>query len=464
MTIDAKSENLFNTKDNKEVVIYEDEQIKVLFWSGNSERIVVTFGDLISLAKETRYFADTPLKKLGLSSIGFMAKRGNWFPQQSMHLAAKKALPIISKYKKNVLYGGSMGGYAALKYSKLLKGNVIISLCPQWSIDPIQCEGFKTGYEKHFTQELTGMGITKEDLAGKIFTFYDPSHAKDSFHIKKIKELGYPIHITHVPYSGHHVTTVLAGTKSISLLIDQAEHTDLQGLRSTASTVRRSSAKRAQIVIEKASTRHPLLAGRLINTSPHQAKLDSKTLSISDSNILGNIDIAKHPKVALPVLNRIISRNKCSIRGQRLSALHQSIQLKPLSYTPGIIQTHHNSFLCYDLSSGKLTHRSRDEIDNKPTILTYVLACKLKSGASIIGIMLENTPYLCIPDKSGNTQLIAMTIDLEKPEKFICIKEEAGKTRLTYLGNYVCANRRGDLEFNKQSASHWETYKIQDPR
>lgn len=91
MTIDAKSENLFNTKDNKEVVIYEDEQIKVLFWSGNSERIVVTFGDLISLAKETRYFADTPLKKLGLSSIGFMAKRGNWFPQQSMHLAAKKS-------------------------------------------------------------------------------------------------------------------------------------------------------------------------------------------------------------------------------------------------------------------------------------------------------------------------------------------------------------------------------------
>ena len=461
MTVDAKPENPLSMKDNKEVVIYEDKQIKVLFWRGNSDRIVVTFGDLISLAKETRYFADTPLKKLGLSSIGFMAKRGNWFPQQSMHLAAKKALPIISKYDKNVIYGGSMGGYAALKYSKLLKGNVVISLCPQWSIDPAQCEGFKTGYEKHFTQDLTGMGITKEDLAGNIFTFYDPGYAKDSFHIKKIKELGYPVHITHVPYSGHHVTTVLAGTKSISLLIDQAEHTDLQGLRSTASTVRRTSTKRAQIVIEKASTRHPLLAGRLINTPSHQEKLDSKTLSTSDSNILGSIDAAKHPEVALLVLHRIISRNKCPIRGQRLSALYQSIELKPLSYTLGTIQTHHSSYLCYDLSSGKLTHRSRDEINNKPTILTYAQALKLVSGTCTIGVIFENTPYLCIPDKSGNTQLIAITIDLEKPERSISIKEESGKIRLTHRGNYVCANRRGDLSFDKQSASHWETYRIQ---
>ena len=49
---------------NKETVIYEDEQIRVLFWKGSSDRVVITFGDLISLAKDTRYFADTPLKKL----------------------------------------------------------------------------------------------------------------------------------------------------------------------------------------------------------------------------------------------------------------------------------------------------------------------------------------------------------------------------------------------------------------
>ena len=57
-------ENSLLMNQNKETVIYEDEQIRVLFWKGSSDRVVITFGDLISLAKDTRYFADTPLKKL----------------------------------------------------------------------------------------------------------------------------------------------------------------------------------------------------------------------------------------------------------------------------------------------------------------------------------------------------------------------------------------------------------------
>lgn len=454
-------ENPLLIDQHKETIIYEDEQIRVLFWKCRSDRVVITFGDLITLAKETRYFADTPLKKLGLSTIGFMAKRGNWFPQSSMHLAAKVALPLINGYDSNVIYGGSMGGYAALKYSRLLKGKVIISLCPQWSIDPVECEGFETGYEKHFTPEMTGMGITKDDLAGNIFTFYDPAYAKDSFHLQKIKRLGYPLHIIHVPYSDHHVTTVLAGTQSMSELIDKAEQTDLQGLRRTSSIARRASAKRAQMIIEKASSRHPLLAGLLINTPSHQKKLDAKTFSSCDSTLLGNIDTTKHSEIALPILSRIISRNKCAIRGQRLKDLYQRIEMKPRSPQPGTIQTHHDSFLCYDLSSGKLTHKSRHEIDARPTTLTYALALKSPSGNSAIGILWDNTPYLCIPDKSGNTQLTATTFNIEHSENHITIEEGAGVTRLRNNGNYVCANRRGDLAFDKQSASHWEAFRIQ---
>ena len=446
---------------DKETVIYEDEQIRVLFWKGSSDKVVITFGDLISLAKETRYFADTPLKKLGLSAIGFMAKRGNWFPQKSMHLAAKVAVPLINDYNNNVIYGGSMGGYAALKYSKLLKGRVIISLCPQWSIDPVECKGFETGYEKHFTPEMSGMGITKDDLAGNIFTFYDPAYAKDSFHLQKIRQLGYPMHVIHVPHSDHHVTTVLAGTQSMSELIDKAEKTDLQGLRLTSSIARRASAKRAQMVIEKASARHPLLAGRLINTSSHQKKLDAKTLSACDSVLLGNIDAAEHPDISLPIISRIISRNKCMVRGQRLTELYQRIEMKLRSPMAGTIRTHHDSFLCYDLSSGKLTHKTKHEIDAKPTTLTYAMALKSPSGTSAIGILWDNTPYFCITDKSGNTQLTATTFNMEHSENLISIEEGSGTTRLINNGNYVCANRRGDLAFDKQSASHWEAFRIQ---
>ncbi len=48
---------------------------------------------------------------------------------------AKVILPIIQRFKNIVGYGGSMGGYAAIKYSNLLNMNRIIAFVPQYSID-----------------------------------------------------------------------------------------------------------------------------------------------------------------------------------------------------------------------------------------------------------------------------------------------------------------------------------------
>ena len=74
---DVNPEKTNTQEETNNIVIYEDEEIKVVFWDGNAEKIIITFGDIGSLANETRYFSDTPLKKLGLSTIGFMAKRAN---------------------------------------------------------------------------------------------------------------------------------------------------------------------------------------------------------------------------------------------------------------------------------------------------------------------------------------------------------------------------------------------------
>jgi hypothetical protein len=89
------------------------------------------------------------------------------------------------------------------------------------------------------------------------------------------------------------------------------------------------------------------------------------------------------------------------------------------------------------------------------------MALKSPSGTSAIGILWDNTPYFCITDKSGNTQLTATTFNMEHSENLISIEEGSGTTRLISNGNYVCANRRGDLAFDKQSASHWEAFRIQ---
>lgn len=457
---DATSENPSKEQEEKkEVVIYEDDEIKVLFWEGHSEKIITTFGDLISLANETRYFADTPLKKLGLSTIGFMAKRGNWFPKKSVLLASEKTLPIVSRYTKNIMYGGSMGGYAALKYSKLLQADVVISLCPQWSIDPIECNGNKSGYESYFEPSMTGMGIIKNDLAGKLFAFYDPRHSNDSFHMRNIRQLGFPIEVIHVPHSGHHITTVLAGTTPISELIEKAETGDLEGLKKAVSTARRASVKRAQMVIEKSSLRHPAMSGKLISKPLHLRKLGLQSATNVDNNILSKIDTEKYPEISLTILNRIIARNKCTIRAQFLSSLRKNIELKSYYCLSGKIKTHHETFVCYDLISAKLVHKPALEINTNSSIFKYVSPIRLTSGITTIAVMADDNAYICTLVNRESVQLKPTTEIIEHNE-YITINEEDGNIRLKMPGVYACANKNGRIEVNRSSASHWENFRI----
>jgi hypothetical protein len=389
-----------------------------------------------------------------------MAKRGNWFPKKSVLLASKKIVPISSKYTKNILYGGSMGGYAALKYSKLLQANAVIALCPQWSIDPIECNGNKSGYEAYFEPSMTGMGIAKEDLAGQIFAFYDPRHLQDSFHMRKIQQLGYPIEVIHVPHSGHHITTVLAGTKPISELIDRAELGDLDGLKKAASVARRSSVKRAQIVIEKSSFRHPAMSGRLTSEPLHLKKLGLQLSTTVDNNIFSKIDTQKYPEISLTVLRRIIARNKCTVRAQLLSSLYRNIELKSDYRLNAKILTHHETFVCYDLISAKLVHKSATEIDTHPSTLKYVNPIRLTSGVTTTAILADEIVYICILENRELVQLKPAAVALQDHEEYITIKDEGGNTRLKMPGIYACANKNGRIEVNRPSASHWENFRI----
>ncbi len=132
--------------DSTNVIIYDDEEIRVMWSPGADDVVLVTFGDLAILARDTRFFAETPLKKLGTAAVGIMAKRGNWYPSEHIKKASRAILDKINGYKVRILYGGSMGGYGAIKFSCLLRATHVIALCTQWSIDPLECGGVEPGW------------------------------------------------------------------------------------------------------------------------------------------------------------------------------------------------------------------------------------------------------------------------------------------------------------------------------
>lgn len=94
---------------------------------GSSQELIFSFGDLITRPK-TSINAEKSLEKFHFNVIGVMPKEKSWFPEASMRAMLAAIQDLIAPFKIRVGYGGSMGGYAAIKYSNLLDLSRIVAL------------------------------------------------------------------------------------------------------------------------------------------------------------------------------------------------------------------------------------------------------------------------------------------------------------------------------------------------
>ena len=222
-------------------ILFEDDELRVIWTSRGSECLVITFGNLQDLADDMEYFAKTPLEKLGYSSISFMNKRINWFPLANMRQAIASIASILNLHSQKILYGGSMGGYAAIKYSAALHATHVLAMCPQWSIDPQECSGWNPGWQEHFTPVLSGMGITPQDVAGQTYVLCDFHHELDKKHADQIAVLSPRIQLVNVPCVKHHVTTVMVGSNNLFQILQACLNDDRVAMHRVSRLARRRS-------------------------------------------------------------------------------------------------------------------------------------------------------------------------------------------------------------------------------
>ncbi len=149
-----------------------------------------------------------------------------------------------------------MGGYGAIKFSRLLGADLVIALCPQWSLDAAEC-GFDPGWQSYYRPSMAAMGIRPGDVGGQIFLFVDKTHQLDRLHAEKIEKVAADLHVINFPFVGHHVTTVVAGTNNLSHLIAACRSQDISGLRQLVRDCRRWHRYRLETVVRKVLKRYP---------------------------------------------------------------------------------------------------------------------------------------------------------------------------------------------------------------
>ena len=415
-------------------IIFEDEHIRAIYLQGDSETLVFSFGDLITRAKGLSINAEKSLMKYDYAVVGVMPKQKSWFPASSMLALLQHLQPIIAKYKNIVGYGGSMGGYAAIKYSKALKMNRVVAMVPQYSIDPSEVEDKR--YTDFYDAELNAdMRIQTQDIVEdcEYIIVYDPYFEHDKEHYLKIKPLIPQLKTLHLPYTGHDAIAVLANS---ALLHDFIERPYEQTyFYKQIREVKKNSKFYYRSVIAHLLGTHNEALGKILKSSDLQ--LDS---TFFDASLKQTI-------------TRILLTNK-RVDEQDLQKL--GIQVSFAFEDKTQLQDSFGNILVFNVITQKLESYEQQVIDVNGK---YIIPLHVENNALAQVEIKKQTYLICMNDRRV-TKLFkpddALSLDMNP----IVIKKTAEFYVLSYKNFYLSCDIQGQVSSDDESLNAFCHFKI----
>jgi hypothetical protein len=182
-------------------LLHDTGRIAALFRDRGGDRLIVSVAprqparDIWGVAYLARFDA---------SVLGLTDHTDGWFPQADMAALLPVLQPLLDRHRRIVLYGFSMGAYAALKYAARLRADVVLAFSPQASVHPDDVGDFDVRRSRDFFRpELhEGMRIGPGDIAGQALLFHDPRFAEDARHAALIEAAG-PVQRVLTPLVNH---------------------------------------------------------------------------------------------------------------------------------------------------------------------------------------------------------------------------------------------------------------------
>ncbi len=425
----------FGSRMDKQI-IFEDEHIRVIFLKGTSSELVISFGDLISRAKGLSINAEKSLMKYDYNVLGIMPKLKSWFPQASMQQMMESVQPILDQFASIIGYGGSMGGYATIKYAKLLNMKRVIAFVPQFSIDPQQVEDRR--YAEFFDVNLNrDMQIQSNDVSAgtEYIVVYDPYYKEDREHYLKIKKIIPALHTLKLPFTGHDALAVLA---SSSLLNDFIRHPYDQGyFYQQMRSVKKNSKFYYRTVIANLMSRHSAALGRILRNN--ELHLDDQYFDANLKQLITRVMLSKR-----------------QVTEQDLQKLGIKVNL-PISQleASGELQDRFGQHLVFNLISHKLESYRVDavQLNNK-----YLISIHAKSSG-IVKIVINAERYIVAMNDRRVMKLFKEDDALSTDMSPILIKKYTDYFVLSYKQLNLHSDEHGVCSFTENSTQDAEKFK-----
>ncbi|MXN66024.1 tetratricopeptide repeat protein [Stappia sp. GBMRC 2046] len=185
--------------------IFKGNNIQIDYMRSNREnkKIAFTFTSLYHKNLKDSGFGAKFLQENNFDIIAFKSSKPHWFQVTPESILAEIDEQLEKeRYSERVGYGASMGGFAAIAFSKILNMTKVIAFSPQYRID---CD-FDTRwseYAKHIKWRYSISNGTTSSTS-RYYLIYDDNN-KDKHHVNFIKEFLKDSNITEITtsFSGH---------------------------------------------------------------------------------------------------------------------------------------------------------------------------------------------------------------------------------------------------------------------
>ena len=169
-------------------------------------------------------YAGELLLRNGFDVVAFKSAKNLWYqnlPVETLTAVERFIEAHQTSYVRRVGYGSSMGAYAAIQFSRILRLNIVLALSPQFEIDKPYDQRWQGAASRIEFQYRIDANAIAADC--KYFVAYDPGTV-DVRHIEKLRALIDTESLVEIPtpFSGHPVGHYLAETgliQSFSLSI-----------------------------------------------------------------------------------------------------------------------------------------------------------------------------------------------------------------------------------------------------
>lgn len=158
------------------------------------------------------------VESLALSGLYFTCGGNDWWQYPEMLDALEKAAEIARRYETVIVYGASMGGYAAIRFSSYVGATTVLAIAPQYSMRPD-----RVPFEARWSSEQKGINFCIDEsptTSGKIIVIYDPANCHDRMHVELIRSQ-IVIDELRLRHSGHTVPDTLNQMKLLKLLLQE---------------------------------------------------------------------------------------------------------------------------------------------------------------------------------------------------------------------------------------------------